>query len=189
MDKNRRTSGGGQKDRGAEGDFALPRSYGMTLQAVRQGKGLKTAEFDKLLEETQSPFNNEGMKERKGKYGSRVTGWERAETNPSFSVQHRYALNSDTVVGILYLASHFYAQIRDYNMDGNTKHLDDARELADRIEQFAVRAREIVNNYPDRPDKLEGADNIHDGRWWQRQKMRASHIDKIIIPLLDGYRN
>ena len=177
------------------GENAIPRSLGVTLQAIRylSDPPLTEGELAYKLADINAPFKDStsarlmGMLFGKGPPqdpASRYRNYENAKSDWPFSIAFRYGEYSHTLVGIIWLTSHFYAHIRDMTDDPNGENgYEQGLQMADQIEHFAKAARDMIIDM----DKRKSEIRPRQINGYVDECMRQYDIEKIIIPLLKAY--
>lgn len=171
------------------GENDIPRSLGMTFEAVRLRTGLDQDAFADLLEATPSDFILPQPRKRKvgredSGAGPRVSNWERGAENVAFAYQHRYSTLARSLTGFMHLASLIYAQVRDAHgvglpAEAREAKLQFALQLADGITSFGQNARALVEQTVGGSD-LDGDPDVDDD-------LKQRHL-ALINRLLDGHR-
>lgn len=135
------------KNRG--GKNKTPRSFGLTLEAVRDELGLDQAGMMLTLLEYIDPEHpvREYSREPDAMINC-ISGWETARTHPPFSIQYRYGRVSETWSGVLHLISLFYADLRDASdpTERDAK-LSRVHEVADRLIALAQHAKAMAVDF------------------------------------------
>lgn len=174
------------------GENGLPRSFGLTLEAVRFELDLNRPDMMARLasiapEVSPWPFTDYNREAENP--GGLVGGWEAAKTNPRFGTLHRYGELSGTLAGVLLIASHFYARLRDASNpnEDSKKHLAEINEIARKLrglsdfaEQEARAAQKALSARQNGRVQLL-SQSVGKGR------ARKKHL-QFINDLLDAYR-
>ena len=174
------------------GDKGLPRSFGLTLEAVRYKLNLNRP--DMMAELASIPFADSPWpftdynKDAKNP-GGLVGAWEIAKTNPRFGTLHRYGMKSETLAGVLLIASHFYARLRDASdpKEDAQRHLDEITEIVGKLRglcDFAeLEVRDMQESLPSQQCGRAQFLSLSVGNGHVRKK----HLE-FINELLDAYR-
>lgn len=174
------------------GENGLPRSFGLTLEAVRFELDLNRPDMIARLasiapEVSPWPFTDYNREAENP--GGLVGGWETAKTNPRFGTLHRYGELSGTLVGVLLIASHFYARLRDASNPNEDpkKHLAEIHEIVRRLRSLCDFAEQ---------EALAGQKAFHARTSGRGQvlsqsvgkgRVRKKHL-RFLNALLDAYR-
>lgn len=159
--------------------YNSPKSFGMTLRAIRLAKGESQDDFGEVLKRIKSKFDPEPPT---APSKSRLSKWELGVNPVPFSYAHSYAELTETLVGVLYITSHFYAHIRDMHNPEKPEHnCEDAIEMADRLIAFAETAKTMMVEYGKTP--LKYSDNGTPGEDHQKDL----HCKEVIWRLIEGY--
>lgn len=135
------------KNRG--GKNPIPRSFGLTLETVRDELGLDQAGMMlKLLERNDSEYPIPSYVTEPSAMTNCISGWESAKKKMPFGIEHRYGLVSDTWSGALHLIGLFYADLRDASdPDARETKLARVQDVATRLTAMAERARAMAVDY------------------------------------------
>lgn len=165
------------------GENCIPRSFGLTLEAVRDELGWDQAKLMNMFKyEIESRYTIRDYRTADSGKLDTVSKWESAQHEPPFGVQHRYGLASGTWSGVLHVISLIYADLRDAT--DAVEREDKLREilaLADGLSSLANCARNMVRSYAASELKDQLAGRITDSEVRERHKL-------VVRSLLAAYR-
>lgn len=194
------------------GENNLPRSFGLTLEAIRRaiGKSILGCErahemtTDRLMELffAAEPDPKFKMTDQEPRTGRRISNWERAKGSPNFGFQHRYGELAGIQTGTIHVVSGVYAFLLEACNaieNGNRKEvqeaLDGLAELTTSYERLFLKTRETCNIVRAKLDQEVLDDGIEElplkGNPYignkAGRKIREAHIEFIIM-LLEEWR-
>ncbi len=131
------------------GKNKIPRSFGLTLEAIRDELGHDEATMlSVLLDRTDSPYWIKDYSRVPKTMKSTVRDWETALRDPPFGIEHRFGLASKTWSGVLQLISLFDAELRDAGqLDVREAKLEAVRNVAAGLIRLATAVTDMADNY------------------------------------------